>query len=184
MLKILKLEELKRNISHFLQMQFTYHYAEIQSKKKLFFIVLGIDFEGKPEILAFDIQPSETKESWLNIFQSLTDRGLKSSRILVSDGFTGIDEIVNDLLPGCLYQRCFIHLCRNLMDKVRMQDRAVISSDFMELSRLDDGEKAINAFHEFLKKRGKKYSSISNWGLKLILIIFSIFITFPKNLER
>ena len=44
---------------------------------KAVFIVLGIEFEGKPEVLAFDIQPSETKESWLNIFRSLTNRGLK-----------------------------------------------------------------------------------------------------------
>ena len=87
--------------------------------KKLFFVVQGIDFNGKPEVLSFDIQRNETKESWSNIFQSLIDRGLKSSRIFASDGFTGIDVIDNDLLPDSLYQRCFLHLCRNLMSKVR-----------------------------------------------------------------
>ena len=153
-------------------------------EKEAVFIVLGIDFEGKPEVLAFDIQPSETKESWLNIFRSLTNRGLKSSRVLVSDGFTGIDEIVNDLLPGCLYQRCFIHLCRNLMDKVRMQDRDEISFDFMELSRLDNGKNAINAYHEFLEKRGKKYSSISNWGTKININHIFNFYHFPKELRK
>lgn len=153
-------------------------------EKEAVFIVLGIDFEGKPEVLAFDIQPSETKESWLNIFRSLTNRGLKSSRVLVSDGFTGLDEIVKDLLPGCLYQRCFIHLCRNLMDKVRMQDRDEISFDFMELSRLDNGKNAINAYHEFLEKRGKKYSSISNWGAKININHIFNFYHFPKELRK
>lgn len=65
-----------------------------------------------------------------------------------------------------------------------MQDRAVISSDFMELSRLDDGEKAINAFHEFLKKRGKKYSSISNWGAKIDINHIFNFYHFPKELRK
>lgn len=108
--------------------------------KEAVFIVLGIDFNGIPEVLTFDIQPSETKEGWLNIFQNLNERGLKTSRILVSDGFTGIDEIANSLLPGCLYQRCFIHLCRNLMAKVRSQDRSEISQEFMELSRKDNAK--------------------------------------------
>ena len=152
--------------------------------KEAVFIVLGIDFNGKPEVLAFDIQPSESKESWFNIFQSLIDRGLKSSRILVSDGFTGIDEIVNDLLPGCLYQRCFLHLCRNLMSKVRSQDKYEISQDFMELSKKDNGKEALESFDDFLEKRGTKYSSINNWASKINVNHIFNFYHFPKELRK
>ena len=152
--------------------------------KEAVFIVLGIDFNGKPEVLAFDIQPSESKESWFNIFQSLIDRGLKSSRILVSDGFTGIDEIVNDLLPGCLYQRCFLHLCRNLMTKVRSQDKYEISQDFMELSKKDNGKEALESFDDFLEKRGTKYSSINNWASKINVNHIFNFYHFPKELRK
>lgn len=152
--------------------------------KEAVFIVLGIDFNGKPEVLAFDIQPSESKESWFNIFQSLIDRGLKSSRILVSDGFTGIDDIVNNLLPGCLYQRCFLHLCRNLMTKVRSQDKYEISQDFMELSKKDNGKEALESFDDFLEKRGTKYSSINNWASKINVNHIFNFYHFPKELRK
>ena len=152
--------------------------------KEAVFIVLGIDFNGKPEVLAFDIQPSESKESWFNIFQSLIDRGLKSSRILVSDGFTGIDDIVYNLLPGCLYQRCFLHLCRNLMTKVRSQDKYEISQDFMELSKKDNGKEALESFDDFLEKRGTKYSSINNWASKINVNHIFNFYHFPKELRK
>lgn len=152
--------------------------------KEAVFIVLGIDFNGKPEVLAFDIQPNESKENWFNIFQSLIDRGLRSSRILVSDGFTGIDEIVNDLLPGCLYQRCFLHLCRNLMGKVRSQDKYEISEDFMELSKKDNGKEALESFDDFLEKRGTKYSSISNRASKINVNHIFNFYHFPKELRK
>ena len=152
--------------------------------KEAVFIVLGIDFNGKPEVLAFDIQPSESKESWFNIFQSLIDRGLKSSRILVGDGFTGIDDIVYNLLPGCLYQRCFLHLCRNLMTKVRSQDKYEISQDFMELSKKDNGKEALESFDDFLEKRGTKYSSINNWASKINVNHIFNFYHFPKELRK
>ena len=152
--------------------------------KEAVFIVLGIDFNGKPEVLTFDIQPNESKENWFNIFQSLIDRGLKSSRILVSDGFTGIDEIVNDLLPGCLYQRCFLHLCRNLMGKVRSQDKYEISEDFMELSKKDNGKEALESFDDFLEKRGTKYSSINNRASKINVNHIFNFYHFPKELRK
>ena len=75
-------------------------------EKEAVSIVMGIDMEGYPEVLAFSIQPEETKEGWREILLSLRERGLKSARILVSDGFAGIGEIVSELLPGCLHQRC------------------------------------------------------------------------------
>lgn len=153
-------------------------------EKEAVSIVMGIDMEGYPEVLAFSIQPEETKEGWKEILQSLRERGLKSARILVSDGFAGIGEIVSELLPGCLHQRCYLHLARNLMEKVRADDRKPISWDFMQLAKMESGKEALGAFEAFLAKWGAKYKSVKRWGEQIDRRSVFAFYRFPKGLRK
>lgn len=152
-------------------------------EKEAVYIIMGIDMEGYPEVLAFNIHPSETKEGWSNILSSLNARGLKSSRIFISDGFTGIEEVVKEHLPNCLYQRCFIHLCRNLIDKSRPEDHKSIANEFMALSKKENHYEAITAFEEFLSKWGNKYKSIKKWGEEIDINTIFNFYKFPKEIR-
>lgn len=152
-------------------------------EKEAVYIIMGIDMEGYPEVLAFNIHPSETKEGWSNILSSLNARGLKSSRIFISDGFTGIEEVVKEHLPNCLYQRCFIHLCRNLIDKSRPEDHKSIANEFMALSKKENHHEAITAFEEFLNKWGNKYKSIKKWGEEIDINTIFNFYKFPKEIR-
>lgn len=146
-------------------------------------IIMGIGMDGYPEVLAFSIQPSETKDEWSSMLDSLVKRGLKHARIFVSDGFSGIEEIVRERLPGCLYQRCFIHLCRNLVDKTRPDDHKSIANEFMSLARKENGAEAIKSFGEFIAKWGAKYKAIMKWGDGMDLKTIFNFYRFPRELR-
>ena len=153
-------------------------------EKEAVSIVMGIDMDGYPEVLAFSIQPEETKDNWRDIIQSLCKRGLKSARILVSDGFAGIGEIVSELLPGCLHQRCYLHVARGLAEKVRAEDKKPISWEFMQLSKMESGKDALTAFDAFLAKWGAQYKSIKRWGGQIDRRALFAFYHFPKELRK
>lgn len=153
-------------------------------EKEAVMIVMGIDMDGYPEVLAFSIQPEETKDGWREILQSLRGRGLKSARILVSDGFAGIGEVVSELLPGCLHQRCYLHVVRNLAEKVRAEDKKPISWEFMQISKLGSGKEALASFDAFLAKWGAAYKSIKRWGEQIDKRVLFAFYRFPKELRK
>ena len=152
-------------------------------EKEAVYIIMGIDMDGYPEVLAFAIHPSETKEGWAEILSSLNERGLSTARIFVSDGVVGMEEIVKEHLPNCLYQRCFLHICRNLEDKVRKDDRLIIRKEFMDLAKKENGHEALIAYEEFIKKWAEKYKSIKTWADNINTETIFNFYRFPKELR-
>ena len=61
-------------------------------------------------------------------------------------------------------QRCYRHLCDNLVDKVRKIDQHTIADEFMQLAKYETGKEALEAFKVFVGKWGSKYRSIKNWA--------------------
>lgn len=147
-------------------------------------IVLGIDLEGHPEILGYSISPSESKESWEELLKSLKARGLETAQILISDGFIGIDELIKTYLPGCLQQRCYLHIVRNLKDKVRKYDQGIVANEFMKLARYETLEEALKKFKEFVDIWGSKYKSINEWAGCIDIMTLFNFYHFPYMLRK
>jgi len=147
-------------------------------------IVIGIDMKGYPEVLAYSITPEECKTAWEDLFLDITKRGVKSSMILISDGFVGISELIKTYLPGCLHQRCFIHLARNLGDKVRKEDRAAITNEFMYLAKQLDMKHAVEQFQLFIERWSKKYPSILKWSNSIDHKTIFNFYKFPIELRK
>lgn len=147
-------------------------------------IVMGIDMKGYPEILDFSITPEESKDSWKDLLEGLNKRGLKKAKILISDGFVGIDELMKTYLPGCLQQRCYIHIVRNLMNKVRKEDQGLIANQFMELANQESLEIALNKFEKFVEYWASKYKSIRKWKEQINVSTLFNFYHFPKELRK
>jgi len=63
-------------------------------EKEALHIALGIDVEGKKEILGFWINPSESSNSWELIINDLKERGIKEVLLLIADGLSGIQETI------------------------------------------------------------------------------------------
>lgn len=69
--------------------------------------------EGYREILGVAEGCREDKESWSNFLCYLKERGLKGVRLIVSDKYLGLYEIIGDFIPEAKWQRCIVYWYRN-----------------------------------------------------------------------
>lgn len=81
------------------------------------YVALGINTEGRREVLGFALSGSETKEGYKCFFSSLRDRGLRRVDLVVSDDHDGLREAVKEQFVGASWQRCQTHFAKNVLDK-------------------------------------------------------------------
>jgi len=152
-------------------------------QKEAINIAMGITMSGERRVLGYSITPQESAEEWGMLLDDFRRRGLKSARIVVSDGVTGLTGVLDSRLHGARHQRCFVHLSRNLGAKVRKTDRAAVMQEFMELSRKDTLDEALKGYSAFLAKWGAAYPSIGKWAEGVPLDEMFAFYGFPEGLR-
>jgi len=86
----------------------------IQSQAVL--IALGINWEGRRQVLGVELANRESSSSWKEFLQGLRERGLQGVEFVVSDDHYGIKAAQREILPGAAWQRCYVHFLRNALD--------------------------------------------------------------------
>jgi transposase-like protein len=152
-------------------------------EKEAINIAMGITMEGERRVIGWSITPQESATEWTSLLQSFKKRGMKSARIVVSDGLAGIDSVIDETFPKALHQRCVVHLARDLGAKVRPSDRAPIMQGFMALAKMPSRKEALTGFAGFLAKWGAEYPSIKRWGDSLNLDEVFAFYSFHESLR-
>ncbi|MCF0187360.1 MAG: IS256 family transposase [Bacteroidaceae bacterium] len=84
---------------------------------KAFLLAIGINPEGHKEILGFKVYSSEKEINWKEFFEELTLRGLTDVDLIVSDNHKGLVKAAQESFPGAAWQRCQVHMTRNILDK-------------------------------------------------------------------
>lgn len=106
----------------------------------------------KKEVLNYTIAPTESAYNWKGLLEELKDLGVKEDVLLfISDGLKGMSDAVLNVFPKATYQVCFVHVTRNIMHKVRVEDRAAICDDFKKVPQatsLENVQKALADFCE------------------------------------
>ena len=87
-------------------------------KKLAAYVILGINEEGRKEVLSIQIGENESSKYWLSVLNELKNRGVKDILILCADGLPGIKESINVAFPNTEYQRCLVHQVRNTLKYV------------------------------------------------------------------
>ena len=83
------------------------------------FVAVGIDLEGRKEILGFWFwRGKESRAFWAEVFQDLVNRGVKRVLVFVTDDFRGIGDVIAKLFSFADHQLCILHLQRNLRRKL------------------------------------------------------------------
>jgi putative transposase len=77
-------------------------------------IAIGVNNDGRREILGMDIGPSEAETFWTEFLRKLTRRGLRGVKLVVSDAHEGLKAAVNRVL-NATWQRCRVHFMRNVL---------------------------------------------------------------------
>jgi putative transposase len=80
-------------------------------------IASGIRSDGIREILGIRIGDSESVATWDEMFKWLRGRGLKGVMFIISDSHSGLVQAAGKQFQGAVWQRCQVHLMRNLLSQ-------------------------------------------------------------------
>src|SRR6476619_7143953 len=109
----------------------------IQSQAVL--IAVGIDWEGRRQILGVELANRESRSSWREFLLGLKSRGLRGVLFVVSDDHPGLRSAIAEILPEAFWQRCYVHFLRNALDYL---PRKIADDCLVELRWLYDRRNA------------------------------------------
>jgi putative transposase len=93
-----------------------------------FVIAIGVKATGEREVLGFDLGTSEDGSFWLAFLRSLVARGLRGVKLAISDAHEGLRAAIETTLVGATWQRCRVHVMRNVLSQVPKSSQAMVSS--------------------------------------------------------
>ena len=79
-------------------------------------VAIGIDLEGRRQILGVELANRESRSSWKDFLSGLRRRGLSGVEFVVSDDHDGLKKAIREILPEAAWQRCYVHFLRNALD--------------------------------------------------------------------
>jgi putative transposase len=134
-------------------------------KHKALYNVLGINKEGRKEILGMYISESEGANFWLQVLTDLNNRGVKDILIACTDNLTGFTEAIHSIFPKADIQLCVVHQIRNSLKYVASKEQKVFMKDLKLVYQADTKDQAETALLELEEKWGKKYPVvIRSWN--------------------
>ena len=133
-------------------------------RKLAAYVILGINTEGKKEVLSITVGDNESSKYWLSVLNELKNRGVKDILIICADGLSGIKEAIAAAFPKTEYQRCIVHQVRNTLKYVPDKDRKAFAADLKTIYHASDEEKARLALDRVSEKWISKYpNSMKRW---------------------
>ena len=133
-------------------------------RKLAAYVILGINTEGKKEVLTISVGDNESAKYWLSVMNELKNRGVKDVLIICADGLTGIKEAIAAAFPKTEYQRCIVHQVRNTLKYVPDKDRKAFAADLKTIYQAADEKKALAALDRVTEKWSPKYpNSMKRW---------------------
>ena len=96
-------------------------------------VVIGIDTDGKRDILAVEPMQEESESTYKSLFDSLKSRGLEDVWLVVSDAHKGLTKAIRESFVGCTWQRCKVHFMRNILARIPSKDKAVFASKLKQI---------------------------------------------------
>lgn len=126
-------------------------------------IAIGINHEGRRQILAVELANRESQTSWKDMLLELKSRGLRGVEFVVSDDHAGLKRAIAEVLPEAVWQRCYVHFLRNALDHL---PRKAVDDCLQELRWLYDRRDLAEAqkdLAQWLERWGSKYPKLCEW---------------------
>jgi transposase-like protein len=135
---------------------------------KAVYTIIGIDLDGKKDVLGLYISETEGANFWLSVLTDLQNRGVEDILITSVDGLKGFPEAINSIYPKTEVQLCIIHQIRNSLKYVASKDKKAFMRDLKLIYRAANKDVAERALDDLEDKWNKKYSIVTtswrnNW---------------------
>ena len=129
--------------------------------KKAVYVAIGINLDGRKEVLGMYVGENESAKYWLSILNGLKNRGVEDILITCIDGLTGFPEAISAVYPNTEIQHCIIHQIRNSTKYVSYKDIKALMADLKKVYAAVDEETALYELDNFAEKWDSKYPKIS-----------------------
>jgi putative transposase len=96
-------------------------------------VAYGITTTGGPVFLGLAPAASEGHDPWVDFLADLTNRGLRSPVLVISDGAPGLVSAAEHTFPAALRQRCLVHRVRNVVAKVPVHAQAEVKAAYWQI---------------------------------------------------
>lgn len=157
--------------------------SEGQIVKKAVYIAIGIDLDGKKDVLGMWVGENESAKFWATVLNGLRNRGIEDIFIACTDNLNGFSDAIAAVYPKTDIQNCIIHQLRNSSKYVSYKDLKALMADLKAVYAAPDEASALAALELFSGKWDKKYPKISqswqsNWAN------LSTYFKFPAELRK
>jgi putative transposase len=157
--------------------------SEGQIVKKAVYIAIGINLDGKKDVLGTWVGENESAKYWASVLNGLRNRGVEDIFIACTDNLTGFDAAIEAVFPQTEIQNCIIHQLRNSSKYVSYKDIKALMADLKAVYAAVDEASALDALDIFAETWDKKYPKISkswreNW------VNLSTYFKYPVEVRR
>ena len=142
---------------------------EGQVENRAVYVAIGIDLEGRKDVLGLWTSANEGAKFWLQVLTELRNRGMKDVFIACVDGLKGFPEAIETVYPKAQVQLCVVHLVRASLNYVMWKDSKAAAQDLKAIYRAATAEEAGQRLEDFAAKWDGKYPPIAalwrrNWA--------------------
>jgi putative transposase len=147
------------------------------------YVALGVDLEGRKEVLGLWTSGSEGAKFWLGVLTELKNRGVRDVLIACVDGLKGFPQAIESVFPETRIQLCIVHLVRASLNYVNWKERKRVAADLKAIYRASTANQAELELTEFMARWGSKYQAIGKlWKENWERVI--PFFEFPADVRR
>ena len=152
-------------------------------KKHAVYLALGVNMEGKKEILGMWISENEGAKFWMKVITEIKNRGVENILVAAVDGLKGFPEAINAIYPKTLVQCCIVHMVRNSTKYVSYKDLREVTKDLKAIYNSNTEKEALTALDTFSDKWDKKYPVISQMWKRRWCEICTMY-AFPDEIRK
>ena len=156
---------------------------EGQIANKAAYMIIGIDLDGRKDVLGIWIGEHESSKFWLTVLNEIRNRGVEDILIACVDNLNGFSEAIRATFPETEIQKCVVHQIRNSVRYVSYKDLKKVTADLKPIytdASEEAGQRELDLFEE---KWGEKYPLIvkswrNNWPE------ISTFFKYPPEIRK
>ena len=161
------------------------HYKVKENGKvvsKASYTCLGIDLEGKKDVLGIWIGEAEGAKFWLKVCTELQNRGVKDILIACIDGLKGLPDAIRMIFPAVEIQLCIIHMIRNSIKYIPHNYSKEFMTDLKDIYKASTEEVAYQNLEKLQKKWESRYAlAVRPWIVHWDNI--KTFFAFPEQIR-
>ena len=136
---------------------------EYECKESAVYTILGYDTNGHKDILGIWLNETESKHTWMQIFDEIKQRGVEDIFFISMDSVSGLEDGAKEIFKGVVVQRCIVHLIRNSLKYVPSKDYKRFTANLKLIYGAPNLKTAQNEFEKFKETWSKYPGAVDVW---------------------